>query len=57
MQRRIRILNSTTIHPDGKSNYVIDVGADSLNQTGLHSVEGYINKCIELMRDTLIFNR
>lgn len=56
MQRRLKIINSTKIEPDCKTNYVIDC-ADTLEFDGLHSVEQYVEDAINANRDTLIFVR
>ena len=57
MQRRLRIINSTEIEPDGKTNYIIAVGADNLDIDGCHSVQNYVDDVIEMGRETLVFRR
>ena len=56
--RRIRIINSTKIKPDCKTNYVVDF-ADSLqnNKDSKHSVWNYVQTCIDSKRETLVFMR
>jgi len=45
------------IAPDGKTNYVIAAGVDELDMYGDHSLDHYVQECIDKNRNVLVFRR